>query len=135
MWSQAIKISTSPKWNLWAGHIIELLSYIQGWKRSVKFPGIPILFFHIFRSFSYYSVNTVIGTKTGYGVVRIGRNTVGLPYRLFLDWAGKSGNFPDLSRISRTVHLSFPALFIWAGPAIFFLLIQRFFKYSNNSNL
>jgi hypothetical protein len=97
--------------------------------------GILVLFFHIFRSFSYYSVNTVIGTKMGYGVVGIGRNTVGLSYHPFLDWPGKSGNFLDLFRISRTVHLGFPALFIWAGSAIFFLLIQRFFKYSNDSNL
>jgi hypothetical protein len=37
----------------------------------------------------------VINTKTGYGVAEIGRNTVGLPYRPFLDWAGKSGNFSD----------------------------------------
>jgi hypothetical protein len=56
-------------------------------------------------------------------------------YRPFSDWQGKSGNFLDLSRISHTVHLGFPALFIWAGTAIFFLLIQRFFEYSNGSKL
>jgi hypothetical protein len=87
--------------------------------------------FHIFRSFSYYSVNTVIGTKTEYDVAEIGRNTVGLPYRPFSDWTGKFGNFLDFphcsSGLSRTVHLG------WA--AIFFLLIQRVFKYSNDSNL
>jgi hypothetical protein len=42
---------------------------------------------------------------------------------------------PVIFRISHTVHLGFSALFIWAGPAIFFLLIQRVFKYSNDSNL
>jgi hypothetical protein len=77
----------------------------------------------------------VIGMKTGYGVAGIGRNTIKLSYRLFLDWTGKSGNFLDLSQISCTVHLVFHALFIWAGAAIFFLLIQRFPKYSNDSNL
>jgi hypothetical protein len=73
--------------------------------------------------------------KMGYDVVGIGRNTVGLSYRPFSDWPEKSGNFPDLFRIPHTVHLGFPALFIWAEPAIFFLLIQRFFKYSNDLNL
>jgi hypothetical protein len=67
----------------------------------------------------------------GYGAVGIGPNTVGLPYRSFLDWVGKSSNFSDFmhcsSRFFCTVHL--------AGPAIFFLLIQRVFKYSNDSNL
>jgi hypothetical protein len=52
--------------------------------------------FSFFLPFSYYLVNTVIGTKTGYGIMRIGRNMVALPYRLFLDWVRKSGNFPDL---------------------------------------
>jgi hypothetical protein len=85
--------------------------------------------------FSYFSVifvffgKCVIGTKTGHSVAGIGRNTVQLSYRPFLDCAGKSGNFLDLSRISHTAHLGSPALFIWAGPAIFFLLIQRFYKY------
>jgi nitrate reductase gamma subunit len=44
-----------------------------------------------------------------------------------LDWPRKFGNFQDLFRIS--------VLFIWAWPAIFFLLIQRFFKYSSDLNL
>jgi hypothetical protein len=65
--------------------------------------------FSYFRSFSYYSVNTIIGTKTGYDVAGIGRNMVRLPYRPFSDWPGKSGNFPDFlhcsSGLSRTVHL------------------------------
>jgi hypothetical protein len=52
--------------------------------------------FPYFRSFSYYLVNTVIGMKTGYSVAGIDRNTVGLPYRPFSDWLGKSGNFSDL---------------------------------------
>jgi hypothetical protein len=64
-----------------------------------------------------------------YDVAGIGRNTVGLPYRLFSDWPRKSDsflNFPHCSsRLSRTVHLGFPTLFIWAGPLSFFLLIQR----------
>jgi hypothetical protein len=85
--------------------------------------------FHIFRSFSYYSVNTIIGTKIGYGVTGIGRNTVRLPYHPFLDWTRKSGNFLDFPHcsfgFSRTVHLG--------RAAIFFLLIQRVFKYSNDS--
>jgi hypothetical protein len=34
-----------------------------------------------------------------------------------------------------TVHLGFLGLFIWAGSAIFFLLIQRVFKYLNDLNL
>jgi hypothetical protein len=38
----------------------------------------------------------VIDTKTGYGVVGIDRNTVGVAYRPFSDWPGKSDNFPDL---------------------------------------
>jgi hypothetical protein len=67
----------------------------------------------------------------GYGVAGNGWNMVGLSYRPFSDWAGKSGNFLDF----RTVHLGFPSLFIWAGSAIFFLLIQIVFKYSNDSNL
>jgi hypothetical protein len=41
--------------------------------------------FSYFWSFSYYSVNTIIGTKMGYSVTGIGRNTVGLSYRLFSD--------------------------------------------------
>jgi hypothetical protein len=85
-----------------------------------KIPGNFGSVFHIFRLFLYYSVNTVIGTKMGYGVTGIGWNTVGLSYRPFFDWPGKSANFSDLFRISRTVHLSFLALFIWAVPAIFF---------------
>jgi hypothetical protein len=58
---------------------------------------ILVSFFHIFWSFSYYSVNMIIGTKMGYCVARIGQNTVGLSYRSFLDWAVKFGNFPNLS--------------------------------------
>jgi hypothetical protein len=96
-----------------------------------KIPRNTSSIFHIFRSFLYYSVNTVIGMKMEYGVAGNGRNTVGLPYRLFLDWVGKFGNFSD----SHTVHLGFLALFIWVGSAIFFLLIQRVFKYLNDSNL
>jgi hypothetical protein len=91
--------------------------------------------FSYFWSFLYYSVNTVISTKMIYGVTGIDRNTVGLPYRLFSNWTGKSSNFPDLFWIFRTVHLGFPALFICGGSAIFFLLIKRFFKYSNDPNL
>jgi hypothetical protein len=90
-----------------------------------------VFVFSYFQSFSYYSVNMVIGTKTGYGVAGIDRNTVGILYRQFFNWAGKFCNFSD----SRTVHLGFPALFIWAGSPIFFLLIQSVFKYSNDSNL
>jgi hypothetical protein len=56
--------------------------------------------FYIFQSFSYYSLNMVINTKTGYGVAEIGRNTVELSYHPFLDWAGKSGNFPDFPHCS-----------------------------------
>jgi hypothetical protein len=52
--------------------------------------------FSYFQSFSYYSVNMVISTKTGYGVVGIGRNTVELPYLPFSDWPEKSSNFLDL---------------------------------------
>jgi hypothetical protein len=66
----------------------------------------------------------IIGTKTGYGVMRIDRNTVGLSYRPFSDWVGKSGNFLDFLHCSSRL-----------GPAIFFLLIQRVFKYLNDSNL
>jgi hypothetical protein len=75
----------------------------------------------------------VIGMKTGYGIAGNDRNTVGLSYRPFLNWAGKSSNFPDLlycsSGLYRSVYL------IWAGAAIFFLLIQRVFKYLNDLNL
>jgi hypothetical protein len=60
--------------------------------------------FYIFRSFSYYSVNTVIGTKTGYGVVGNARNMVGLSYCPFLNWVEKSGNFLDF------LHCSFSNL-------------------------
>jgi hypothetical protein len=67
------------------------------------------VFFHIFRSFSYYLINTVISTKTGYGVTGISQNTVELSYRPFLDWPEKSGNFSNFlhfsSRLSHTVHL------------------------------
>jgi hypothetical protein len=70
--------------------------------------------------FSYFLVIFVIGTKIGYGVAGIGRNTVGFSYRPFSDWAEKSDNFLNLFRIFRTVHLGLPALFVWAGPAIFF---------------
>jgi hypothetical protein len=62
-----------------------------------------VFVFLYFQSFSYYSVNTVIDTKTGYGVAGIDWNTVGLLYRLFFNWAGKFCNFLD----SRTVHLAF----------------------------
>jgi hypothetical protein len=79
--------------------------------------------FHIFQSFSYYSVNTVIGTKTGYGVAGIGRNMVGLPYRLFSDWAGKFGNFPDFpycsSGLFRTVHLGWVCYLFSFNPKSF----------------
>jgi hypothetical protein len=77
----------------------------------------------------------VIGMKIGYGVTGISRNMLGLTCSLFLDGPKKSNNFLNLFKISRTIHLSFPAVFIWTRPAIFFLLIQRFFKYSNNSIL
>jgi hypothetical protein len=33
----------------------------------------------------------------GYGIVGTGRDTDGLPYHPFSYWAGKSGNFSDLS--------------------------------------
>jgi hypothetical protein len=55
----------------------------------------------------------------GYGITRIGRNTIDLSYRLFLDWVENSVIF----WICCTVHLGFPTLFIWAVAAIFFLLI------------
>jgi hypothetical protein len=87
--------------------------------------------------FSYFLVIFVLLGKygnryeKGYDVTGIDRNTVRLPYRLFLDWPRKFGNFLNFShcssRLSRTVHLG------WAS--IFFLLIQRVFKYSNDSNL
>jgi hypothetical protein len=82
----------------------------------------------------------IIDMKTGYGIAGIGRNTVRLSYRPFSDWPEKSGNFLDLFRIFHTVHLGFhvlfiPSVFIWLGLLSFFLLIQRFFKYSNNLNL
>jgi hypothetical protein len=63
----------------------------------VKFLEILVLFFYIFWLFSYYSINTVIGIKMGYDVAGIGQNTVDLPICPFFDWAGKSGNFLDLS--------------------------------------
>jgi hypothetical protein len=56
--------------------------------------------FHIFRSFLYYSVNTVIGMKMGYGVMGIGRNTVGLSYSPILDWTKNFGNFSDFLHCS-----------------------------------
>jgi hypothetical protein len=55
--------------------------------------GFIFLYFWLFLN---YSVNMVIDTKTGYSVAGIGRNTVGLSYRPFLDWSGKSGNFLNL---------------------------------------
>jgi hypothetical protein len=59
------------------------------------------------------------------------RESVGLPYHPFFDWSGKSGNFLDFlhcsSVLSRTVYMG------WAS--IFFLLIQRVFKYLNDLNL
>jgi hypothetical protein len=72
--------------------------------------------FPYFSVISYYSLNMVIGTKTGYGVAGIYQNTIGLPYRPFSD----SPKNPDLFRISYIVHLGFPVLFIWAESAIFF---------------
>jgi hypothetical protein len=66
-----------------------------------------------------------------YVVTGNGWNMVELSYRPFFSWPEKSGNFLD----SHTVHPGFPALFIWAGSPIFFLLIQSVFKYSNDSNL
>jgi hypothetical protein len=96
-----------------------------------KIPGNTGSIFPYFRSFSYYSVNTVIGMKMGYDVTGIGQNTIDLPYRSFSDWPKKSGNFSDFphcsSGLSRTVHMG------WAS--IFFLLIPRVFKYLNDSNL
>jgi hypothetical protein len=66
--------------------------------------------------------------KTGYDVAGIGRNTVGLPYRSFSDWPGKFGNFLHCSfGFYHTVHLG------WVS--IFFLLVQRVLKYSNDLNL
>jgi hypothetical protein len=91
--------------------------------------------FSYFWLFLYYLVNMIIDMKTGYGIAGIGRNTVRLSYRPFSDWPEKSDNFLDLFRIFHTVHLGFPVLFIWLGLLSFFLLIQRFFKYSNNLNL
>jgi hypothetical protein len=61
------------------------------------FPEISVLFFHIFRPFLYYLVNTVIGTKS---VAEIGRNIVGLLYRPFSDWTEKFGNFSDFPHCS-----------------------------------
>ncbi len=66
----------------------------------------------------------LICTKTGYGIVGIGRNTVELPYRPFSDWAEKSGNFSDFSHCSS----GFPALFICVGHAIFFLFNSESFQ-------
>jgi hypothetical protein len=43
--------------------------------------------------------------KTGYGVAGNGWNTVGLPYRPFLDWARKFGNFPDFPHCSTGMGL------------------------------
>jgi hypothetical protein len=46
--------------------------------------------------------------KTGYDVVEIGRNTVGLPYHPFLNWSEKFGNFQILALfiyLPCTVHL------------------------------
>jgi hypothetical protein len=71
-----------------------------------------VFVFLYFQSFSYYSVNTVIDTKTGYGVAGIDWNTVGLLYRLFFNCSGKFCNFPD----SRTVHLAF--LHCSSGPGL-----------------
>jgi hypothetical protein len=55
----------------------------------------------------------------GHGVAGIGQNTIGLPYRPFLDWTGKSGNFPGLSRISRIVHLGWVCYLFSFNPKIF----------------
>jgi hypothetical protein len=41
--------------------------------------------FYIFRSFLYYSVNTVIGTKTGYGIAGNAQNMVEISYCPFLN--------------------------------------------------
>jgi hypothetical protein len=99
---------------------------VVGPKRWVK------LLEYGFRFFFIFSVIFVLFNKYGNRyVVRIDQNTIGLSYRPFLDWVKKSSNFSDFC----TVHLNFFALFIWAGSAIFFLLIQRVFKYLNNLNL
>jgi hypothetical protein len=74
-----------------------------------KIPGNSGSVFPYFSVISYYLVNMVIGTKTGYGVAGIYQNTVGLPYRPFLDSSKKFGfilNFLYcLSSLSCTVHL------------------------------
>jgi hypothetical protein len=76
-----------------------------------KISGNSGFIFPYFSVILYYSANTIIGTKTGYGVAGIGQNTVGLLYRPFLDWAEKFGirfilNFSHCSsELSRTVYL------------------------------
>jgi hypothetical protein len=100
-------------------------------KMISKILGNTSFVFLYFLLFLYYSVNTLIGTKTEYDVAGISRNTVVLPYRSFSDWLKKSNNFLDFlhcsSGLSCTVHLD--------RATIFFLLIQRVFKYSNDLNL
>jgi hypothetical protein len=74
-----------------------------------KFFGNIGFIFSYFLVILYYSVNMTIGMKTRYCVMGIGRNTVGIPYGLFLNWVEKSGNFLDflhyLSGLSCTVYL------------------------------
>jgi hypothetical protein len=81
------------------------------------------MFFYIFWSFLYYSVNMVIGTKTGYGIAGIGRNTIELSYHPFSDWPEKSGNFLDfphyLSGLSRTIHLGWVCYLFSFNPKSF----------------
>jgi hypothetical protein len=73
--------------------------------------------------FSYYLVNTVIGTKIWYGVTGISRNTVGLPYRPFLDWAEKSDNFLDFLHcsfeLSHSIHLGWSCYLFPFNPKSF----------------
>jgi hypothetical protein len=78
--------------------------------------------FSYFLLFLYYSVNTVIGMKTGYDIVEISRNTIGFSYRPFLDWLKKFGNFLNFphssSGLSRTVHLGW-VCYLFFNPKIF----------------
>jgi hypothetical protein len=53
-------------------------------------------FSSVFYIFDHFYIHTVIDTKIRYGVTGIGRNMVGLSYRLFFDWPRKSDIFLDL---------------------------------------
>jgi hypothetical protein len=65
----------------------------------------------------------LIGTKMRYNVAGINRNTVGLSYRPFLDWAEKFGNFSVFSHcsfgLSRTIHLGWLGYLFSFNPKSF----------------